>query len=254
MPDHIKRIVVRAPNWLGDAVMSIAALRELRHLLPNAHVTVVARAGTAEIFSEAEFVDEVLIYDRRGLRSVWQQVRDWKRRRFDLALLFQNAFEAAAIAFMARVPMRFGYRTERRGFLLTHPIPLPSWKDERHEIFYYLNIVTELERVLFSNAPVESDPQFEISISETRKQQARARLMGELQAAEKPLALLCPGSVNSRAKRWPAERYAELADELIESGANVALIGSPGELDVSKSVLAQCKHSPLLLTGKTWVA
>ena len=65
--------------------------------------------------------------------------------------------------------MRFGYSTERRGFLLTHPIPLPSWKDQRHEIFYYLNIVAELERVLFSNAPVEFDPQFEIAISEKRK-------------------------------------------------------------------------------------
>ena len=254
MVDNNKRVVVRAPNWLGDAVMCVAALRELRRLLPNAHVTIVARPGTADIFGEADFVDELLIYDRRGLRSVWQQVRDWKRRRFDLALLFQNAFEAAAIAFMARVPMRFGYRTERRGFLLTHSIPLPSWKDERHEIFYYSNIVAELERVLFSNAPVESDPQFEISISEERKQQARARLTGELQAAEKPLALLCPGSINSRAKRWPAERYAELADELIESGTNVALIGSPGELDVSQRVLALCKHSALLLTGKTSVA
>ena len=106
MPANIKRVVVRAPNWLGDAVMSVAALRELRRLLPNAHVTVVARPGTAEIFSEAEFVDEVLIYDRRGLRSVWQQVREWKQRRFDLALLFQNAFEAAGIAFLARVPDR----------------------------------------------------------------------------------------------------------------------------------------------------
>src|SRR5437879_4842652 len=171
MLDHINRVVVRAPNWLGDAAMSVAALRELRRLLPNAHVTVVARPGTADIFGEAEFVDEVLIYDRRELPSVWQQVRDWKRRRFDLALLFQNAFEAAAIAFVARVPMRFGYRTERRGFLLTHSIPLPSWKDERHEVFYYLNIVAELERVLFNNAPVEFDPQFEFSISETRKQQ-----------------------------------------------------------------------------------
>src|SRR5438128_11222657 len=163
MVDKDKRVVARAPNWLGDAVMCVAALRELRRLLPNAHVTVVARPGTAEIFSEAEFVDEVLIYDRRGLRSVWQQVRDWKRRRFDLVVLFQNAFEAAAIAFGARVPMRVGYRTERRGFLLTHPIPLPAWKNERHEIFYYLNIVAELERVLLNNEPVEREPRFEFS-------------------------------------------------------------------------------------------
>ena len=97
-PRAINKIVVRLPNWLGDAVMSIAALRELRRILPHAHVTVVARPGTAEIFADADFIDEVLIYERRGLKSIWQQVNEWKQRQFDLALLFQNAFEAAVIA------------------------------------------------------------------------------------------------------------------------------------------------------------
>src|SRR2546425_7601831 len=169
MPANIKRVVVRAPNWLGDAVMCVAALRELRRLLPNAHVTVVARPGTAEIFSEAEFVDEVLIYDRRELRSVWQQVRDWKRRRFDLALLFQNAFEAAAIAFLARVPMRIGYGTERRSALLTHSARVPGWKNERHESFYYLNIVADLDRLIRGTSSVESvAPDFTLGVSESR--------------------------------------------------------------------------------------
>ena len=149
--DKISRIVVRLPNWLGDAVMSVGALRELRRLFPGAHITVVARPGAADIFSDTDFVDEVLVYDRRGLRSLWQQVRDWKRRQFDLAVLFQNAFEAAAIAFLARVPLRIGYETERRGFLLTHSIETPTWKDERHEIFYYLNLIGELENLLLGS-------------------------------------------------------------------------------------------------------
>jgi heptosyltransferase-2 len=252
-PDSIKRIVVRAPNWLGDAVMSVAAFRELRRLFPAAHITIVSKPGTSDIFRDADFVDEVLVYERHGLSSVWQQLREWKQRRFDLALLFQNAFEAAAISFLARAPQRIGYDTERRGFLLTHSVAVPPWKNDRHEIFYYLNLVTELERGLFGTSRCEvSEPQFQIEVSAERKDDARKLLpCGD---AKKPLVLLCPGSVNSRAKRWPAERYAALADQLAESGTTVALIGSPGELEVSKHVLSLAKCPPVLLTGKTSVA
>jgi len=254
-PDQIKRIVVRAPNWVGDAVMSVAAFRELRRLFPHAHITVVSKPGTSDIFRDANFIDQVLVYDRRGLTSVWQLVREWKQCRFDLALLFQNAFEAAAISFLARVPRRVGYDTERRGFLLTHPLVVPPWKNERHEIFYYLNLVAELERTLLGRSHSEErEPEFQIAVSAKRKNEARNLVADAGMEAERPLVLLCPGSVNSRAKRWPAERYAALADQLADCGATVVLIGSPGELDVSKQVAGLARQPPLLLTGKTSVA
>jgi heptosyltransferase II len=251
----INRIVVRAPNWVGDAVMSVAALRELRGLFSNAHITIVSKPGTSDIFRDSDFVDDVLVYERRGLSSVWQQVRAWKQRRFDLAVLFQNAFEAAAISFFARVPRRIGYDTERRGFLLTHAVPSPSWKNERHEIFYYLNLVAEVERVLLGTSRSATvEPQFEMTVSAERKEQARALLRAQNVDSNKPLVLLCPGSINSRAKRWPAERYAALADQLSESGTTVAVIGSPGEVDVSSQVINLARRPPVLLTGKTSVA
>src|SRR6267143_3121103 len=95
--NNIHRVVVRVPNWVGDAVMSVPALRELRRILPEAQITLVSRPSAADIFIDADFVDDILIYDRAGLASTWSQVREWRRRKFDLALLFQNAFEAAAI-------------------------------------------------------------------------------------------------------------------------------------------------------------
>lgn len=255
MPDTIKRIVVRAPNWLGDAVMSVAAFRELRRSFPNAHITVVSKPGTADIFRDADFVDDVLVYERSGVSSLWKQIREWKQSRFDLALLFQNAFEAALISFLARVPVRMGFDRERRGFLLTHPVPTPSWKDERHEIFYYLNLVTELKRQLVQTSASETtEPKFELTLSPERKHAARQLLAVHSVDMTKPLVLLCPGSVNSRAKRWPADRYAALGDQLAEIGTTVALIGSPGELEVSNQVRGLSRHSPVLLTGKTSVA
>lgn len=253
--NQINRIVVRAPNWVGDAVISVAALRGLRRLLPDAHITLVSKPGTADIFTDVDFVDNILMYKRAGLKSFFDQVHEWKQRRFDLALLLQNAFDAAALAFLARVPLRVGYDTQLRGALLTHAIPLPSWKNERHEIFYYLNLVVELERVLGLTSSVESaEPQFGLRVPDAQKNRARTLLMEQAATAVGPLILLCPGSVNSRAKRWPVERYAVLADQFADTGATVALIGAPSELDVSQRVAALSRRKPLVLTAKTSVA
>ena len=253
--NQIRRVVVRLPNWLGDVVMAVPAVRELRRVLPEAHLTVVARPGAADVFADADFVEEVLVYDRPGLATAWNQVREWRRRKFDLALLFQNAFEAATISFLARVPARMGYGTDRRSALLTHPLPSPAWKDERHESFYYLHIVGELERALYGSSAIENaEPRFDLIVSEVRKQEALELLREHGARINASLAVVCPGSINSRAKRWPAEHYGDLADRLADSGVDVVLIGSPGELDVSQEVCKHAQSQPIVLTGKTTVA
>src|SRR5215207_3114047 len=109
--ERIKRVVVRGTNWVGDSVMIVPALRALRRVLPDANITLVTRPGTKGLFSEADFIDDVLVYDRKGPFSVIPQIREWRRKEFDLALLFQNAFEAALIPFFAGVPIRLGYAT-----------------------------------------------------------------------------------------------------------------------------------------------
>src|SRR6266481_2312883 len=146
--DQINRIVVHSPTWVGDAVMSLPALHALRRIFPKAHITVASRPGTSDIFIESNSVDEVLVHDYSSVLSTFAQASEWRRRQFDLAVLLQNAFVAAATAFLARVPMRIGYATDRRSSLLTSPLPLPAWKDELHESLYYLNIVAELERIV----------------------------------------------------------------------------------------------------------
>ena len=254
--ERIKRVVVRGTNWVGDAVLTTPALRELRRVLPHAHITLATRSWAKGLFADADFLDDLLVYDRgaRDLRAVWRQTAEWRRRRFDLAVLFQNAFEAALIARAARVPLRLGYATDGRRPLLTHPLAVPSWRGERHEVFYYLNIVAELERLLDGASNVlEREPTFALQVSEKRRREARELLRAEgVGLSGSALVALCPGSTNSRAKRWPTERYAALADMLIESiGAEVALIGSRDEESVSQEVAARMRHRPLMLTGRT---
>jgi heptosyltransferase-2 len=251
--DNVKRIVVRGTNWVGDAVMTIPALRELRQLFPHAHITLATRPWAQELFAEAEFLDDVLVYDRRGLGSVVAQVRKWRASNFDLAVLFQNAFEAALIPALARVPFRIGYATERRSFLLTHALPLPEWRSSKHEVFYYLHIVAALERIVSGKERSVDDyqPDIGMRLSNQRRSAGAELLASHGVNRDHPIVALCPGSINSRAKRWPAERFAVLADSLIKAGVQVVLIGSAGELKVSKEVVAQMHYQPIVLTGST---
>ena len=251
---NIKRVVVRGTNWVGDAVMTVPALRALRQLLPNAHITLATRSWSTGLFDDADFLDDLLIYNRRAgeFMAPLRQAREWRRRGFDLAILFQNALEAALIARLAHVPLRIGYATQQRGFLLTHSLPLPEWHNSRHESFYYLNIIAHLETLLSGSSKIlDREPVFDLTVRDDRRREAFEFLRASGGDAN-PIVALCPGSINSRAKRWPAERYAALADRLIEEmGAKVLLIGSAEELDVSEEVRQHMRREPLLLTGKT---
>lgn len=250
--DQIKRVVVRGTNWVGDSVMTVPALRALRRVLPNAEITLVVRPSAKGIFADVDFIDQLLIYDRRSAFSIIRQVREWRKRQFDLAVLFQNAFEAALIPFLAGVPLRLGYATESRQALLTHPLALPDWRSTRHEVFYYLYLITALEQLLFGKSEIcESDPDASLRISDVRKSEAENLLRTYGVRVGEPVVALCPGSVNSRAKRWPAAQYAALADKLIESRRQVLLIGSADEADVTREVTNRMQQKAVVLTGKT---
>jgi heptosyltransferase-2 len=251
----LDRIVVRGTNWVGDAVMTIPALREIRRLFPDAHITLATRSWARGLFAGAEFIDELQVHDGTGLRSVVQQVRQWRKQNFDLAVLFPNSLETALVASLARVPLRIGYATEGRQSLLTHPLPLPEWRSAKHEVYYYLKIVAELEwRVKQEQTFLATQPDGSLAISSGRKAAARDFLRGHgvgHNPARKLIAI-CPGSTNSRAKRWPTERYAALADRLVaDLQAEVIVIGSPAELDISLEVTRRMRNQPVVLTGKT---
>ncbi len=237
-------------------MMTVPALRELRRILPKAQITLATRSWAKGLFADADFLDNLLIQDGRGLRATFAQASDLRQGNFDLALVFPNSFGTALVPALARVPFRFGYATSGRGLLLTHSLPLPGWRSSKHEVFYYLNIVAELERSLNDEKPRESrQPDASLEMSEARKSQGSAILSSHGVRADAKLIALCPGSINSRAKRWPAERYAALADMLMDRlEAQVLLIGSPEELDVSLEVGRHMRHQATMLTGKTDLA
>lgn len=246
------KIVVRGTNWVGDAVMQIPALRELRRVFPDARITLCTRAWARGIFQDAEFIDEFLTIEPE--ESAFQQAKKWRKGKFDLAILFTNSFQTALISKLGKSKRRFGYANEGRSFLLTNPIEKPTWKDERHEIYYYLNLIAEIEKHYFGITSGQKVI-FELAVSEARKIEARKILTENGVDLSKKTIAFCPGSTNSRAKRWQSESYAKLNDRLqSEIGANIILIGDKSELDVSCEVVEKSNIKPFVLTGKTSLA
>lgn len=252
------KILVRGTNWIGDAVMSVPALRALRRIFPDAHITLHTRSWADGLFSDAGFIDDLVTFDphRWKIKDVYDNSHFLRDDRYDLAILFPNSFESALTSFLTRIPRRIGYNKDVRGLLLTDPIAVPEWKNRRHEVFYYLELVAEVERRLLGRETVShAVPDITLDISRERTAAARQKLAGLGADPTKKIIALGVGSTNSRAKRWPAERFAALNDRLQNDlDANVVLIGSKDEADIAGQVSATCTKPPINLAGSTDLA
>jgi heptosyltransferase-2 len=252
------KIVVRGTNWVGDAVMTIPALRQLRRVFPDSEITLHTRAWASGIFQDADFIDEILPFETENsnFKTVLAQAKILRERKFDLAVVLPNSFQSALVTKLGKAETRIGYATDKRSVLLTDALPVPVWKNERHEIFYYLNIVAEIEKRFFGETKVwEIEPQFDLRVSEKRKVEARGFMEERGVDLSKKTIAFAAGSTNSRAKRWHTESFAELNDRILsELNANVVLIGSVEELDISLEIAEKSKLKPIVLTGKTSLA
>ncbi len=249
------KIVVRGTNWIGDAVMTIPALRELRRIFPKANITLHTRSWAEGIFQDANFIDELLPFEKENnsLQTIRKQAKIWREKEFDLAILFTNSFQTALLSKLGKVKKRFGYKNEGRSFLLTNSFAKPDWKNEKHEVYYYLNLISEIENEFFETETVSKNkPVSNLEVSEKRRENARHILKNNGVSINKKTIALGVGSTNSRAKRWSAESYAKLNDLLQkELEADVILIGSENEIDVSQEVFDKSEFKPKIFTGKT---
>ncbi|HQU93345.1 MAG TPA: lipopolysaccharide heptosyltransferase II [Pyrinomonadaceae bacterium] len=241
------RIIVRGANWIGDAVMTIPALRLLRELYPDASISLHTRPWAEGVFRDADFIDEIIPIEGRGsVRSVIDQSRVLRQQNFDLAVLFPNSFESALVARLARIPKRLGYATEQRGFLLTEKLEVPSWKNELHESKYYLNLVDNLG----TETGTPDEPR--LQVSDERRAEARNDLATSGVHEGRKVIGIGAGSTNSLAKRWPSANFARLADLLSSvEDADVVFLGNENEADITRSVLEAAQEKHIDLTGKT---
>ncbi|MGB3395246.1 MAG: lipopolysaccharide heptosyltransferase II [Nitrospira sp.] len=255
--EGIRRIVVRGPNWLGDAVMCEPALSQVRTLFPEAEITLLVKPGIADLLAQHPAVNRTLVYDDRGrhagLVGKWTLAGVLRRHRFDLAILFQNAFEAALISFLAGIPRRFGYATDGRTLLLTDPVTVPPRTAQRHQVEYYWDLL----KPLGGHGPAPA-PRLFVTPDES------VLIAGRLaDAGIGPSDLVIgvnPGSTYGHAKRWLPDRYAEVVNRVVKdaqsrSGARVGVVilGAKGEEPLGKTIADQIKTRTVVCSGQTTV-
>ncbi len=251
--NHPTRFLIRASNWIGDAVMSVAALREIRRLFPEDHLTLLTRSWVAGLFEDQNLVDQIIRLETApaGLTSFWT-LRS-KLHGFDRALLFQNAFRPALLTFLARVPDRIGYATDGRSLLLTRRASPRTKQLKRHQIFYYLDL---LYQTGLSSQDYLNDPHFQpdIRLQASRKgiETSKALLKWADVDSTRHLIAMSPGAFFGSAKRWLPDRYAALADRLIgDQRAEILIVGNREESSLAREIENRMRYRPKILTGKT---
>jgi heptosyltransferase-2 len=250
-PEQVRKILVREVNWVGDAVLTLPALAALDRRFPRAEIAVLAKPWAAGLFAGQSAVDRVVLYQaegsHRGLRGRWALARELGQERFDLAVLFPNSLDAVIVPWLARVPRRVGYRTDGRGLLLTQVVARSGRSAERHQVFRYLELVRSL------GADGEAIPRLAVGVEAGREADRLLQDLG-VETGEACVAVN-PGSVYGSAKRWPAERFAAVADALAKSHrARVLLVGSAKERDVLEAVAGRMRRPPIRLGGRTDLA
>lgn len=236
-------ILVRGVNWIGDAVMTIPALRALRKAYPGATISLLVRPSVIPVFEKSPDIDEIIAYDAkfRGVTGKLRLAGMLRHKKFSMAILLQNAFDAALIARLAGIPRRIGYSRDGRGFLLTDAVPFSGDDRKVHHIDYYLNLLRS------AGIPADfEEPAIHLSLDELIT--AREALSG----LQRPVLGVNPGATFGSAKRWLPGRFAEVANWFKrDTGGSAVIFGSESEAALAHEIDKSIPEGKLFLAGKT---
>ncbi len=255
--ETVKSILVRGPNWLGDAVMCEPALRGLQRLFPHAQISLLVKSAVADLFAGHPALTRVLTYDvnghHAGLSGKWVLAGELRQQGFDMAVLFQNAFEAAFLTFLAGVPRRYGYATDGRSLLLSNPVAVPDRHRLVHQVRYYWDLLKPLG--------LTGDPSAPELVVFPEEEQAMAGRFAKGGLTETDVVVgVNPGSTYGGAKRWLPERFAEVTERLCgtiresrEQEVSVVIFGAKGEERLGQEIASHLSFRSLVLSGATTI-
>jgi heptosyltransferase II len=247
----VRRILIRSVNWIGDAVMTTAAIDSIRANFPEAEITLLANPSVAPLFQVFDGVDRVITFRRngqhRGLLGRLRLAAQLRKHRFDLAILFPNSFEAALIPWLAGIPLRIGKDSDARGLLLTHRYPRSLQLPDTHQVLNYLKMLE-----YFGLQPGKAALRLQTTAAEEGE---LAALLAGRGIGPRDLVLgINPGATFGAAKRWYPERFAEAAAELSRRwGARVVITGGPGETGMAARIEELLGGDCVNLAGATSV-
>jgi len=243
-----KKILIRGTNWIGDAVMTLPAIASIRKTFPSAEIQVLAKPWVAEVYKLSPDIDKIFLFnepgEHQGIAGKIKLSAALNRERFDLAIYLQNAIEAAILGWLARIPLRAGYDSDCRGFLLTHPVPLTKQIKSVYQVDYYLNMVKSLGCEPASR---------EVALSAKNIGDKAERSLRERGLSGVPVLIgLAPGAMYGPAKRWFPDRFGAAAKELEGAfNARVIIFGSKGDMEAAQTVQDAMKGTAVNIAGQT---
>jgi heptosyltransferase-2 len=239
--DNCRNILVRGVNWIGDAVMTMPALRALKQADPDAVITLLAKPWVSSLFERDPSVDEIIIYrdEFKGIPGKMRLANILRKHHFCRAVLFQNAVDAAIITLLAGIRERVGYSRDGRRLLLTRPVPFDDQVKRLHHIKYYLNILLQTGY----SAPY-SLPWIYLAIDERIDARTRLRYL------RRPVVALNPGATYGSSKRWQPDRFADLAIKIdAEMGGSIVIFGGNRETGIADEIIAEIQKQAPGMSG-----
>jgi heptosyltransferase-2 len=240
------KVLVVAPNWIGDGLMAQPLLRRLLLTCPDARLTVLARQHVAPIFHYMPEVGEVLVAPFSRYKLLWKEQYQLLRQQlqaqaFDRAYVLPNSFKSALLPWLAGIPVRIGYLGEMRLGLLNQRLPNPNKQQPRPPMaeFYAALAGTPAHGDYFNSERPR------LTLPETEVQVARQHFLGNESAT--PLIGFCPGAEYGDAKRYPSEQFAALARLFIEQHpqGKIVCLGGPKDHEIAQKIV---QHSGLSST------
>ncbi|MBF0303425.1 MAG: lipopolysaccharide heptosyltransferase II [Desulfamplus sp.] len=244
------KILIRAANWVGDAIMTTPIIRAVKKNYPHAHITLLAKPWVIPVFDNNPYIDDIMVYENstrhtKGFGTL-RLARDIRKKKFDMAILMQNAFEAALITFLGGVPIRIGYNTDGRTLLLNPAIKLDKRLKKGHLIDYYRGILKGV-------GLVDDRRKLDLFISDSERKEALYIIdsYGLIDSSNglidsdykknclklKPIIGINPGATGGTAKRWFPQRYAELAKRLAQRfNTKILIFGGQADKELGEQI------------------
>ncbi|MBF0473376.1 MAG: lipopolysaccharide heptosyltransferase II [Nitrospirae bacterium] len=245
------KILIRGVNWVGDAVMTMPAVRALRDHFTDKHISILLKPWVGDLFRKDPNINNIIGFstDHKGIKGRLKLVQILKAEEFDSAILFQNALDAAILAFLSRIKNRIGYNTDARSLLLTKSVHVDDKLLSLHQVNYYLNLL----KAAGIDAPYRL-PWIYMDIDD------RIAARNRLSTLKHPIIGINPGSSGGTAKRWPAERFASVISLIIsELNGSAVIFGGNAESPLAKEIISLIDgdlvtiETLLDFTGKTTI-
>lgn len=230
-----QRILIRAPNWIGDCVMAMPAVQRIRERFPRAHIALLAKEKVLDLWKGNPHLNELIPHG---------QLDRVATGKFDAAILFPNSFRVAWEARQAGIPRRIGYAGHWRRRLLTNVIEGDTWRrpTTTHFVHHFLAFAKYL-----GGSAEEVAPRIVLTDAELKSVD---RLLGE--TGSERLCALAPSAEYGPAKRWLPERYVETARKIADKhGVRWVIVGGPCDIETCKPIAEKIGPAAIDLTGKT---